>query len=117
MTVPLTLGDETEMQPPRPRTTGQSVRSALIESWKVVIPVVGLVVLAQTALNYFGPPRQTPAESIQQLTKLLNSRDSAQAEVNRTLKRGLLQNTYSICIIAKRPPADCAEILIDGGFK
>lgn len=105
------------MAPRQPKTAGQQLKFLVNETWKVVLALVGLVALIQTGLNYLGPPRQTPAQAIQSLTSLLNSRDSAQAVTNETLKRGLLQNSYSICVIAKRPQSDCADILLNGGLR
>lgn len=85
--------------------------------WKFIWALVGIVLLGQTALNYFGPPRTTPAQAIKELTVQMNSRDSAQSEYNAAMQKALLQNSYSICIIAKRPQGECADVILNSNLR
>jgi hypothetical protein len=87
--------------------------------WKATVAIVGLLVFIDQIRAWSGERRTTPAEAVEQLatqmkdmTRQRRDQDSAQAVMNNTLQRAVLQNSYSICILSKRPQGDCADILL-----
>lgn len=125
---------------PRPAATPPNGAHAywskrLDVTWKSIVAVVGIVSLIQYGLSYLGEKRTTPAQAVEKiaqnvalLTVQLHETDSAakarsarsdsiSQERQTAVEKSLLQNQYSICIIAKRPQSECADIIFSGGAR
>ena len=82
----------------------------------VIIALVGIYILIAQALVWFGEKRTSPAEAVQQLSRQLQRSDSMARQDIRALTRATRVNSYSICLLSRRPQQTCEDILIDDGI-
>ena len=80
------------------------------------VAVVALLILVTQVLQWLGMRQTSPAEAVQQLSRQLQRSDSLSREGITSLERATRVNSYSICLLSRRPQNECEDIMFSDGL-